>query len=184
MAIIDLFEDQAALEEFRKDFIDDNGNPLKLINEAQLIVYEDDTAPISEDNKYNRIYTFDVNNNIPLIDYSIDPTEDTATPINSRIIHLGQRATDDNNVSKYKIRLTEHLNNLVFRDSTNTKIGLVLSSNVNTTTFSRILLSEDTAKTVPAASVLAPRGTVLYGIHGDTNGNKKMRLELYTTEPK
>ena len=93
---------------------------------------------------------------------------------------MGQR---DPNKLSYKIRLTEHLNNILIRDSTNTKIGLVLSSNVNLTNSSKILNSNDTVTSVPSASILMPRGTILHG----TNTNvydKKMKLEVFFTKPK
>ena len=40
--------------------------------------------------------------------------------------------TDESGVEqkKYKIRITEHLNNIIVRDSTNVELGLVVSSNV------------------------------------------------------
>ena len=67
------------------------------------------------------------------------------------------------------------------KDSTNTKIGLVLSTNVNYTAPSQILESEDGTETVPAAALLTPRGTILHGTN--TTDNKKMKLQVFFTEP-
>ncbi|WP_034042055.1 DUF4270 domain-containing protein [Wocania ichthyoenteri] len=209
MAVIDLFngmvdsdnngsKDMPALDYFKKTYrqLDENGDYLpkingnfplkKLINEAQLVIYEDETASNggnSDYHKYDRIYAYDIKNNIPTIDYSFDPTENPSDPFNSKIINLGQRITDDNGVSKYKIRLTEHLNNILLKDSTNTKLGLILSTNVNLTNSFKILESEDEVTQIPSTTLLTPRGTILYGNHQNVPENKKLRLEIFFTEP-
>lgn len=205
MAVIDLFEglvdcdgdgnvDDDALECFRKTYLklDDDGNyldpvngrrPLKrLINEAQLVIYEDESLD-NDIHKYDRIYVYDVKNNSTTLDYEFDPTTNSSDPLNSKVVSLGQRSTD-NGGPKYKIRLTEYLNNILTRDSTNTKIGLVLSPNVNNANLSRILNSNDTVTAVPSASMLLPRGTILYGATDNVPENKRMKLEIYFTEPK
>lgn len=212
MAVVDLFNglvdcdndgnvDDNALDCFKKSYrkVDDNDNFIvengnfvlkKLINQAQLVIYEDEimsTFPKdANDNDYSafdRVYAYDIKNNTPTVDYVFDPTENTSDPYNSKFIALGQRIKDDNGVSKYKIRLTEHLNNILLRDSTNTKLGLVLSTNVNYNSSSTILKSEDKVTGVPSAALLTPRGTILYGNHQNVPDNRKMKLELFFTEP-
>lgn len=207
MAIVDLFSGmvdcngtpETALECFKKTYrkLDENGNYLpkvngsyplkKLINEAHLVIYEDVDISNGGDadyHKYDRIYAYDIKNNTSIIDYDFDPSDNTDSPFNSRIIHLGQRITDDNGVSKYKIRITEHINNILLRDSTNTKLGLVLSNNVNVLSNSKILKSEDEVNEVPATAILTSRGTVLYGTNVSApNEDKKMKLEIFFTDP-
>ncbi|MFD1161628.1 DUF4270 domain-containing protein [Hwangdonia seohaensis] len=206
MAVVDLFNGmvdcdgttETALDCFKKTYrkLDENGNYLpkvngnyplkKIINEAHLVIYEDETMPNGGNpdyHKYDRIYAYDIKNNAPTIDYVFDPTEDTSDPANSKIINLGQRITDDNGVSKYKIRLTEHLNNILLKDSTNTKLGLTLSTNVNLTSLSKILESADEVTEVPSTVLLAPRGTILYGNHQNVPENRKIKLEIFFTEP-
>ena len=68
----------------------------------------------------------------------------------------------------------------MFNDSTNTKLGLVLSNNVTYTTNAEILNSEHT---VPAASIITPRGNVMYGSNDNVPADRKMKLEIYYTEP-
>ncbi|WP_111307790.1 DUF4270 domain-containing protein [Confluentibacter sediminis] len=206
MAVVDLFGgmvdcdgdgnlDMSALDCFKETYRvsdgnggykkDSSGNYIlkQLINEARLVIYEDQTMINSTDHKYDRIYAYDVKNNIPTVDYLdyYDPTLNTTNPLGSKIVSLGQREPDS---LKYKIRLTQHLNNILIRDSTNTKIGLVLSSNVNLTNNSEILNSGDTVTSVPSASIITPRGTILYGTNASVPENKKMKLELFFTEPK
>ena len=203
MAVIDLFSGnvdcdgivETAVECFKKEYraVDENGDYIikngnfvlkKLINEAQLVVYEDETMTVPSDDyhKYDRIYAYDVKNNLPLADYSYDPSTNTADAYNSKLIHLGQRITDDNGVSKFKIRITEHLNNILLKDSTNTKLGLVLSTNVNYVSTSSILNSKDLVTGVPAASIITPRGTIIYGSNTNVPEAKRMALEIYFTE--
>ncbi|MDO5978620.1 DUF4270 domain-containing protein [Flavivirga spongiicola] len=198
MTIIDLFgNDPDALDDFINDFrkTDDTGEFIKdnttgnfilkkLINEAQLVVYEDEslTTDIEDYHKYDRVYAYDIKNNRPTVDYTFDPTENTTEPFNSKVIHLSQRNPDQ---KKYKIRLTEHLNNILLRDSTNTKIGLVLSTNVNNTASAQILnSSNDDVTGIPAAAILAPRGTILHGSNENVDpADRRMKLNVFFTEP-
>jgi len=198
MAVIDLFEDETALQDFINEYRipDGNGDYLKenntgdyiltkLINDAQLIVYEDENASNggnTDFHTYDRIYAYDIKNNIPTIDYLIDPTESSQQAFNSKVISLGQRIEDEKDDFKYKIRLTEHIKNILLKDSTNTKIGLVLSTNVNYTNTSRVLESGEAVTGIPAAALLSPRGTVIYGTNA--SDDKKMKLKVFFTEPK
>ena len=184
MAVVDLFPDLNALEVLRAD-LKNGTNQDALINEAQLVIYENIIASQAGAHTYDRIYAYDIENNTPLVDYAFDQTTNVNNPINSKFIHLGQRLEEgeDSGVYKYKIRITEHLNRLIFNNSTNTKIGLVLSNNVNLTNNSLILNSGDGVTAIPAASVLSPRGTILHGSNSD-NIDRRMALKLYYTKPK
>ncbi|MFB9055405.1 DUF4270 domain-containing protein [Mariniflexile ostreae] len=190
MAIVDLFGNEDLdkngvpdqLEALREEFKDGEYQD-RLINEAQLIFYEDITSPEST-HEYDRIYAYDVNNNAPLIDYTFDETTNTNNPISSKFFHLGTRIEQETGVWKYKIRITEHLNNLIFKDSTNTKIGLVLSNNVNYTNNALILNSNDGVTSIPAASVISPRGTILSGSNEAVNADRRMLLKLFFTKSK
>lgn len=212
MAIVDLFPTDAALKAFLDEYrvsdgdtgyLTDNstGNFIlkKLINEAHLLIYEDDVQIISDNgnadyHKYDRLYAFDIKNSIPTVDYSADLTDNLAIPVNSKIVHLTQRDTTPGE-HKYKIRLTQHLNNLLLRDSIhNTKIGLVLSSNVNIIANSGTLDENNSVaeplnvENVPATSVITPRGTILVGTNiTDTNHpnyDKRLKLKVFATETK
>jgi len=203
MAVVDVFSgnvdcdgvEETALECFKKEYraVDENGEYIikngdfvlrKLINEAQLVIYEDETMnkPSEDYHKYDRIYAYDAKNNLPLLDYNFDPSTNTSDAYNSKLIHLGQRITDENGISKFKIRITQHLNNILIKDSTNTKLGLVLSTNVNYVSTSSILNSQDMVTGVPAASIITPRGTTLYGSNVNVPENKRMSLEIFFTE--
>lgn len=209
MAIVDLFGPDTdgdmipdGLDEFLKayrktddegEFIPDgNGSYVlkRLVNEAHIAIYEDETKVIKDldDNgetyhKYDRIYAYDIKNNTSTYDYLIDPS-DSNTATNSKVISLGQRDSISETEAKYKIRLTEHLNNIIQHDSTNYQIGLVLSNNVNYTTNSEILNSTDDVTAVPSASIISPRGTILYGSHESVSADKRLAFKVFYTEIK
>ena len=198
MAIVDLFqgtvEDEFgnqvdAFEHFKNLFREDNGDDTytqkRLINEAYLEFYVN--QDIMDGSEPDRIYIFDPLRNTGLIDYFLDQTI-SDTQINAKISHLEplQRVDDepDGEGIKYKIRITEHLNNIIIRDSSNTKLGLVVTTNVNTIeNYASINEDdEDGVLQIPAGAILSPRGTVLHG-NNTTNEDKKVKLTIYYTEP-
>ncbi|MEZ4801774.1 MAG: DUF4270 domain-containing protein [Gelidibacter sp.] len=198
-AVVDLFnsgdfEDGYSPEfmEFKNKFVetDAEGKFVKakrLVNEANLVFYVDQTTPL--ENEPERIYLYDLKNNTPLIDYYID-LANTTSPNDSKTNHLGvlERVGDvpTGEGYKYKIKITEHINNLLLRDSTNVKLGLAISGNVNLENdalqYNLLTPEEDVVNKVPVSSILSPRGTVLYG-NNTTNEEKKLYLEIYYTDP-
>ncbi|TVZ58101.1 uncharacterized protein DUF4270 [Flavobacteriaceae bacterium MAR_2010_105] len=191
VAVIDLFSgliqdpdsglDVPQLEYFR------NRKGKWLINEANLVFYVDQTA-VQQLNEPDRVYLYDLENNTPLTDYFVDLVNSTV-PVNSRISHLGklQRVGEepDGLGIKYKIRLTEHINSILLRDSTNVKLGLAVSANVNIESSSlqyNILTNDNLNTKVPLSSIVTPRGTVLHGNNTSVEA-KKVYLEILYTEP-
>ena len=184
-------------DKFRNDFVNLEDNEYKsskrLVNEANLVFYVDrdflDLANEDPDNEPNRLFLYDIDNKTPLIDYYLDATNSTV-PSNSKLSHLGilERVDDEphNKGIKYKLRITEHINNLLIRDSTNVELGLTVSLSVNledsssALTQSKVQNSDDL--TVPISSILTPRGTILHGNNSDDE-SKRVYLEIYYTEP-
>lgn len=179
MAIVDLFGgiDSDEFAEFKTH------QDQWLINEANLVFYEDENQVFEENHEYDRIFVYDANNNLPLVDYYLD-TPVTSTPISSIANHLGRRYEDEFGNKKFKIRITEHINNILLKDSTNTKLGIVLSTNVNSIQNADILwnTTDNEVDNIPVGTILSPKGTVLYG-NNTTNTGKKVKLEIYYTEP-
>jgi hypothetical protein len=115
-----------AFDHFKSFFYDDiSESPLKLINEAYIEFYVNQNLNL--ENEPDRIYLYNNEQNTSLIDYFIDQSV-SSTTINAKINHLEplQRVDDDPEGQgiKYKIRITEHLNNIILRDSTNARLGL------------------------------------------------------------
>ncbi|MFB1027664.1 MAG: DUF4270 family protein, partial [Flavobacteriaceae bacterium] len=188
MAVIELFaEDEFGNteEDYKNEFRDiDNEiiTPKRLINEAFLEFYVEET--MSNADIPNRVYIYDLDNNSVLFDYALDQSIST-TSSDSKLVHLVPLATetDSDGVEhkKYKIRLTDHLNNIVINDSTNVKLGLLVSSNVG-----QISLNEfkniDDIQGVPTGTVLSPKSVVLHG-NNSPNPTKHPKLNIYYTEP-
>ena len=155
-----------------------------LINEANLQFYVDNTQAANADSEPERIMIFDVDNNRVLLDYLFDGT--TGTDANDvKTKHLGRLERDDTGRGvKYKVNLTEHINSLIKLDSTNIKLGLMLSNNVSLLGNSVVNNTEDSEgnfDTVLSSSLVSHRGTVLYN-ENETDEDKKLKLKIYYTK--
>ena len=188
MAVIELFaedEDGNTFADYLSEFRDiDNEiiTPKRLINEAFLEFYVEET--LSNDDIPKRVYLYDLDNNITVFDYALDQSINT-TSLDSKLVHLVPLATetDSNGVEhkKYKIRLTDHLNNIVINDSTNVRLGLLVSSNVGLTNLNKFKNIED-IQGVPTGTVLSPKSVVLHG-NNSPDTTKHPKLNVYYTEP-
>ncbi len=185
LAIINLFNGDAEgnspeFEQFKNDYKEDVVQK-RLINEAYLEFYVDQTTVQGEEP--DRVYLFDLNNNITLIDYVLDQS---ITEITTKLDHLVplQRVDDepDGQGIKYKIRITEHLKNLVLRDSTNVKLGLVVTTNVASINNFELQNDNDNLNSLVSGAILSPRSTVLHG-NNTSNQDKKVTFKIYYTEP-
>jgi hypothetical protein len=161
-----------------------------LINEANLIFYVDQSQVVGGDTEPERLLIYDAQNAQVLADYGRDATL-SELPENALTGHLGKldRGTDENG-DFYKIRITHHISNLIHNDSTNVPLSLIVTKNVLTGGFQQlkdpIELNNDAIDNdlnlIPSASVISHEGTVLYG-NNTTNQDKKLRLQIYYTEP-
>ena len=179
MAEIELFKDDNGvdvLEEIRaKEW---------LVNEANISMYIDkDMLSVSGGIiEPSRLYLYDLVNKAPVIDYFVDNTAGQKSYQN-KVIHGGLIELDeDKNGLMYKIRISEHIKNVVRKDSTNVKLGLVVSSDINNTINIEVEDSDFMTYT-PLSSAVNPLGTVLIGPSPSAeNFDKRMRLNLFYTE--
>jgi len=169
---------------------DGTKNIKKLVNEANLVVYVDqDYLSLSglygPEREPDRLYIYDLENQVPLTDFYIDVTNNSL-PYFSKYNHLGplQREGDESNGDgiKYKFRITEHINNLLLNDSTNVELGISVSLNVNLEELvqQQVQTTDGSELTTPISSVLSPRGTVLHG-NNTADESKRVYLEIYYT---
>ncbi len=174
MAVINLFEDDVELQQLK----DNNW----LINEASLTFYVNQDKVAGGASEPERVYLYDMDNNVPLYDYSIDPTQSSTDPLNSLTRHSGRliRNEDGKGVS-YKIRITDHINNIINNDSTNVRLGLVVTQNINLYANAALKNPVDSISRVPQASVITPKGTVLYGNLAD-DISKRIKFNIYYTQ--
>ncbi|MFZ4105288.1 DUF4270 domain-containing protein [Flavobacterium sp.] len=195
------------------DELDDLRNPAVgqqkwLINEANLTFFIAKTA-MANTPEPNRVFLFDLNNKRPLLDFYTDFSLGI-TPKFNKFVHGGILSTENGKLVNakvnergtfYKVNITNHIRNLikyggvgVTKDSTNVRLGLVVSENINNainyslnSPFSSGTGSYSfQSKYIPVMSVANPLGTILYGSNipvGDPDYNKRLKLEIYYTKP-
>ena len=177
MTVIDLFKTPGEL-----DLIRSKG---WLINEANL-VFHIDAAKMATSNEPNRVYLYDLTNNRPVVDYFLDATNAT-DPKKSKYVFSGiinKEAVTNGRGQTYKIRITNQIRNLVkYADSTNVKLGLVVTENIGESNFSKLKTPNSFTSKMPKASVMNPLGTVLYGSHPSVPEDKRVKLQIYYTKP-
>ncbi len=156
-----------------------------LINEANL-TFHVDAATMANSYEPNRIYLYDLNNNRPVVDYASDASSGTNAK-NGKLIYNGmlvKEAVTNGRGLTYKIRITNQIRNLIQNaDSTNVKLGLVVTEDINTATSNK-LKTYGAISQAPKASVMSPLGTVLYGGTSAVADEKRLKLEIYYTKPK
>ena len=81
--------------------------------------------------------------------------------------------------------------NLIKNDSTNVRLGLSVTENINSIGFSKLRTPNANTDSAPSMSVLNQLGTILYGTNipysNDPNSDyqkKRLKLEIYYTKPK
>lgn len=178
-----------------------------LINEANLVfnidnatmngVYDttdpnyDPTDPIDRvEFEPNRILLYDLNNKRVLVDYTFDISTNSLYPKFNKFVHDGIIKTENERGTQYKVRLTNHIRNLVNKDSTNVTLGLVVTESINNVNNVKLRQSFSAygrdVKFIPAMSAVSPLGTVLWGNNipaTDANYNKRLKLEIFYTKP-
>lgn len=182
------------------DEIDDIKYNGWLINEANLTFYVDNAAmsnffpatPEAQPREPNRIFLYDLTNKKILIDYTLDFTSNANFPKYGKFIHDGiiqsQNVNDGRGArgKKYRVKITNYVRNLIKNDSTNVRLGLSVTENINNVGFSKLRTANSNFTSAPSMSVLSPLGTILYGT-GTTSGNlpeeKKLKLKIYYTKP-
>lgn len=182
-----------------------------MINEANLIFNIDNKSnsaasaikPMDDVSAIepNRIYLYDLTNNKVLVDYTYDFTTNSFFPkFNKGVFggilldengRLKKQREDNTGVykykgNKYKIRITNHIRNLVKNDSTNVRLGLAVTESIGNILFSKLKTPNSNTKQAPTMSVMNPLGTILYGTNipaTDPDYGKRLKLEIYYTKP-
>lgn len=181
MAVIDLFGTQ-----------DDDGDGVSneleqlrannwLINEANLILYVDRATVQGGNTEPERLYLYDLDGRGPLIDFFAQSAGATAEVAAN---HLGvlERDEFDKGIS-YKMKITEHVKNVINNDSTNVPLGLVVSGKVDDFNLSRLkdAVDPDPVIEFPTSSVYSPKGTVIFN-HNSSDPVRRLKLQIYYTE--
>ncbi len=155
-----------------------------LINEANLTVYVDQTTINSYGGLIEpaRLYLYNIEDQTPLIDYFLDNSTGNKES-DKKINHDGLlEYQSDKKGFKYKIRISEHIKNIVRNDSISPKLGLVVTSSIENSQNLDLRENYSLSK-IPISSAINPLGTVIYGPNPESeNFDKRLRLEIYYTE--
>ena len=179
MAEIELFKDDNGV-----DVLEEIRSKQWLVNEANISMYIDKEMLSSNGGivEPSRLYLYDLVNKAPVIDYFVDNSAGQKSYQN-KVVHGGLIELDeDKNGLMYKIRISEHIKNIVRKDSTNVKLGLVVSSDISNTINIEVEDSDFMTFT-PLSSAINPLGSVLIGPSPSAEKfDKRMRLNLFYTE--
>nr|WP_314895917.1 DUF4270 domain-containing protein [uncultured Flavobacterium sp.] len=176
LAILDLFSTAGELENIRSKGW--------LVNEANL-VFHIDASTMANSYEPRRIYLYDLTNNRPVVDYYNDATTSTDAK-KSKLVFDGNINTDATSKRgvTYKIRITNQIKNLIRNaDSTNVKLGLVVTEDMSTSASSKMKTPNAFISQAPKASVMNPLGTILYGGKSTVPEDKRLKLEIFYTKP-
>ena len=177
-------EEMSEFDHFKQFFYDNiSDEPIRIVNEAYIEFFVNQN--FANEDEPERIYIYNYDQNTALIDYFLDQSVSSLT-INAKINHLEplvRDSLDDDKGIKYKIRITEHLNNLILRDSTNAKLALGVISDVASVQNFKILDgSESENKRLASGIILSPKGTILHG-NLSADIEKRPKIKIYYTEP-
>jgi len=162
-----------------------------MINEANLTFYIDKarmdpssavTAPIEP----LRVFLYDLNNKTPLIDYHYDGTTNSTDSRKNKTVFGGIIEKEDvanGRGIKYKIKITNHLRNLIMKDSTNVRLGLSITENITDVSMAKLKTPNANTDKAPKLSVISPVGTILYGTNANVPDANRLKLEIYYTKP-
>jgi hypothetical protein len=154
-----------------------------LINEANLIVYVDQSRIQGGDTEPERIIIYDTKNEQLLRDYDADFSS-SSVPVDAKNIHLERLERGSDEIGDfYKIRITRHVSNLINRDSTNVPLAIMVTQNVLNRNFQDLRnVQSPFLSSVPAGAVISPEGTVFHG-NLSSDVDKRLRLQIFYTEP-
>lgn len=150
-----------------------------IINEAKLVFYVDRTELDAAGQTYEppRLYMYNSRNKANLINISHESYDDDSfmgvfTNFDGRIQEESAKGI------KYEIRLTDHINNIILRDSLNDPLRLEIASDVRYHEFNKAM-EGDQSIDIHKYTATTPLGTVLYGNGvSEAELDKKLRLEI------
>lgn len=171
------------LEQLRADNI--------LVNDAFLTFYVKKDLPLEASKNFsNRVYLYDATNNTPLLDYVFDSST-AADSKNNKLVFGGILEIDEDDEGiRYKVRLRNHINNIIngTNASTNGNVRLGLSVTQNINNAGRYEVKNITSfgnQYLPIGSIIQPKGAVIFGnnVNNPLDADKKLKLEIYYTKP-
>ena len=154
-----------------------------IINEANLVFYVDRDAldAVSAVYEPERLYLYNAETNRPI--YNADTENSTSdTPFGLYLNYDGFKEEVDDKAVKYTVRITDHINNLVLRDSSNVTLGLMATPDIRISGATNTMFAGNVEQEFPVSSTISPLGTVLFGSNVPVSEEKRLKLEIFYTE--
>ena len=172
-------------EAIANDILEDIKANNWVINEANLIFYVDrDALNINGGTlEPQQLYLYDSNSNLPLFDNSSTNGFASILDLLQETFGGDLEKSSDGRGTKYTLRITDYINNLVVRDSTLAPLNLSLSSSLLVTNTLEAESNMGTRVDLPVMNTLNPFGTILFGNNLPLEEeDKKLKLQIFYTE--
>jgi len=154
-----------------------------IINEANLVFSIDREALNAAGGTIEppRIYLFNAETNQPLYNQFTEVSI-SDTPLGIFLNYDGIIEKENDLGVSYTVKITEYINNIIVRDSTNARLGLSLTSNIGISNVASAMSSGNEID-IPVMSTVNPLGTVLFGSNvSAADESKKLKLQIFYTE--
>ncbi len=146
-----------------------------LITEANLIFNIDKELTSNTKQVSTRLYLYDSKNKSTLLDYSTDFTTSSDFRKNKLIFDGVLQRDSQKKASKYKFRITKHLDYVLKNDTiNNVKMGLSVTNDIEMSSFTEL---KNKKKQIPVASIIYPFGTILEDM--SVLNEKQIKLEIF-----
>ena len=158
-----------------------------VINEANLVFYIDRDQLDASGSMLEppRLYLYNAENKFPLIN-TLTEQIDTGSPalFGTYLNYDGIIEKSSDKGVKYSVKITDHINNMVVRDSTNATLALTLTTNIQNWSIAdaKVVGGEER---LAMTSTVTPLGTILYGSNieaTDPDFDKRLKLEISYTK--
>ncbi len=153
-----------------------------IINEANIVFYVDrealDAAGITDEPP--RIYLYNAETNEELYDINLGVENTVEGRIDSN--YGGFLEEENDQGVKYTVRITNHINDIIVRDSVNATLGLAVTADITNIQARNAMLSSGSEGDFSEGATMTPLGTVLIGSEVPDSDDKKLKLQIFFTE--
>ena len=179
----------AELELFERDGQENIINQIKqndwLVNSAYLVFYVDRETLDAAGNTYEppRLYVYNAETNGALYN-RLTENSVAESPSGVFLNYDGFLEEEGGQGIRYRVNITEHINNIIIRDSANARLGVTNTPDLRITGVDELMVpAEDgSLKELPVSGTISPLGTVLYGGVDGIGEANRLRLEIHYTE--
>lgn len=158
-----------------------------VINEANLVFYIDRDQLDASGGKLEppRLYLYNAENKFPLINTLTEQTDiESPSLFGAYLNYDGIIEKSNDKGVKYSVKITDHINNMVVRDSINATLALTLTTNIQNWSIADAQVVGGEERLAMTSSV-TPLGTVLFGSNleaTDPDFDKRLKLEISYTK--